>query len=416
MPEFNWQSFLKQWSDAIIASGVFSQVLRPEAVKENWAGFPPASEQAIAKAERRLGLRLPKSYREFLKLSNGWLLEVTQGPTRLWSVEEIRPMAEIDPDGIRLWTEFGDYTSVEDDPTDLPNSHLSSVIQISEDNDGFYLLNPLIEPLPGEWQAAFFANWVPGAECHASFQDMMFDLGETFLAAHPVVNTSGGATVKNLRNPPGHFIEDPREFIDELQRLGYFRFVSSATAERMCRDFQTTHAEWRRSGCNVVLDAPFPFPGSVLLGEDSGRVVDLAVARLAESRAGYAIAKFRPLLGAAGIELAAVEETTTADSYSVALEGVERRYFRMRNGNPMTQGGEHQSNAAQEVLNETVKLLNAVLKARGCDERVASLLGVQNSNWRETRLGLVLLDDDLSCLLASPLLGYGFRVMRPDII
>ena len=48
---------------------------------KKWAGFPPASEAAIAATERRLKLRLPESYRQFLLVSNGWWLDGTDGPT-----------------------------------------------------------------------------------------------------------------------------------------------------------------------------------------------------------------------------------------------------------------------------------------------------------------------------------------------
>ena len=70
-----------------------------------------------------------------------------------------------------------------------PATHYRSVIQISEDNDGFYLLNPLIEPRPDEWQAAFHANWIPGAEYHASFGELITRLCEAYVAAVPPTRT-----------------------------------------------------------------------------------------------------------------------------------------------------------------------------------------------------------------------------------
>src|SRR5262249_17340450 len=94
----DWQKVLRTWSDAMIASAEDSHLLHSGAMKEQWAGFPPASDRAIADAERRLGQRLPESYRQFLKVSNGWWLDGTIGPTRLWRIEEICLMADVDPE------------------------------------------------------------------------------------------------------------------------------------------------------------------------------------------------------------------------------------------------------------------------------------------------------------------------------
>ncbi|RJL33649.1 SMI1/KNR4 family protein [Bailinhaonella thermotolerans] len=40
--------------------------------KDSWMGAPGASEEEIAALERRLGVSLPPSYRQFLAVSDGW--------------------------------------------------------------------------------------------------------------------------------------------------------------------------------------------------------------------------------------------------------------------------------------------------------------------------------------------------------
>ena len=142
MAKFNWQKMLKRWSDATIASGEYAHLLDANAAVTKWAGFPPASETAIAETERRLKRRLPESYRQFLGASNGWWLDGTDGPTRLWHIEEVRPMAEADPEATAIWSGGDIDLGESDDPAHLPNSHYASVIQISDDNDGRYLLIP----------------------------------------------------------------------------------------------------------------------------------------------------------------------------------------------------------------------------------------------------------------------------------
>src|SRR5690242_6797158 len=128
----DWPKVLKRWSDAIIASGEYSEVLANGAAKEKWAGFPPATDAAIAKAERRLKQRLPESYRQFLKVSNGWWLDGTAGPIRLWGVEEIRLMADVDPEVVKIWSRgVESWEDDDEDPASLPTSHFRSVVQIS---------------------------------------------------------------------------------------------------------------------------------------------------------------------------------------------------------------------------------------------------------------------------------------------
>ncbi|WHM41077.1 SMI1/KNR4 family protein [Streptomyces sp. BPTC-684] len=72
---FDWRPFLLRWS------GEWSDSLPDDAARSEkdetarrvrWLGFPPASEERIATMEERLGRRIPPSYREFLKVSNGW--------------------------------------------------------------------------------------------------------------------------------------------------------------------------------------------------------------------------------------------------------------------------------------------------------------------------------------------------------
>ncbi|MFJ2157897.1 SMI1/KNR4 family protein [Streptomyces sp. NPDC087856] len=72
---FDWRSFLLKWSgewaDSLPDSDTRSE--DDEAARQaRWLGFPPASEERIAAMEERLGRQMPSSYREFLKVSDGW--------------------------------------------------------------------------------------------------------------------------------------------------------------------------------------------------------------------------------------------------------------------------------------------------------------------------------------------------------
>lgn len=72
---FDWRSFLLGWSGEWADSlpdgetrGGGDEVAR----LARWLGFPAAPEGRIAAMEKRLGCQVPPSYREFLKVSDGW--------------------------------------------------------------------------------------------------------------------------------------------------------------------------------------------------------------------------------------------------------------------------------------------------------------------------------------------------------
>ncbi|MEU6863505.1 SMI1/KNR4 family protein [Streptomyces sp. NPDC046876] len=72
---FDWLPFLLKWSGEwsdCPADGETPSEGDEAARQARWLGFPPASEERIAAMEERLGRRMPPSYRDFLKVSDGW--------------------------------------------------------------------------------------------------------------------------------------------------------------------------------------------------------------------------------------------------------------------------------------------------------------------------------------------------------
>lgn len=74
MIDLHWHELLHSWSRYILATTDFRDVLPAEVIDEqaHWIGYPGATEEQIARAEQRLNTKLPESYREFLKITNGW--------------------------------------------------------------------------------------------------------------------------------------------------------------------------------------------------------------------------------------------------------------------------------------------------------------------------------------------------------
>src|SRR5262249_39708613 len=139
----------------------------PNNIREaGWCGQPPASESEIQSAETRLGIVLPPSYREFLKLTNGWsVFDDFFG--RLWSVEEIGWVRVLYPDradsAIREWERRGRPTTPDatyfdyerwGDTGDHRDEHLPDCLVIAEGVDAeLLLLNPRAITVNNEWEA-----------------------------------------------------------------------------------------------------------------------------------------------------------------------------------------------------------------------------------------------------------------------
>jgi hypothetical protein len=163
-----------------IAASVESQV-----GESGWLGYLPAGEAEIAGAEARLGVRLPPSYRAFLATTDGWRA-AGFFIHRLWPVQEIEWYAARHQDLIDAWMAGASYYGLAppvpdeeyfvygDEQAALRDEYLQTALEISEDTgDGVCLLNSKVVFPDGEWEAWFFAHWIPGAHRYRSFWDLM---------------------------------------------------------------------------------------------------------------------------------------------------------------------------------------------------------------------------------------------------
>ena len=104
MIDHQWPDLLQSWSRHILATRDYRDFLSAQGIdKQNpWIGYPGAGEEQIAQAESRLNTRLPESYREFPKISNGWPVG---GPyvMRILPVEEIEWVSTRKRDLLEYW-------------------------------------------------------------------------------------------------------------------------------------------------------------------------------------------------------------------------------------------------------------------------------------------------------------------------
>lgn len=167
----DWNQFLKSFAAACGAS--------------EWPGNTGASAEQLLKAESRLKIKLPPSYRTFLSASNGWRNASSEVPV-LKSVESIRWFKREHRDWVQAYTDpmhgaeallpaARDYFNyAEADNVNFDVKHLAQTLCISEVGDSaVLLLNPMVIWPDGEWETWLFANWLPGATRYRSFADWM---------------------------------------------------------------------------------------------------------------------------------------------------------------------------------------------------------------------------------------------------
>jgi hypothetical protein len=178
----DWVSFLRQWSEDMLASHLGKDL--PDSVRNlKWLGSDPATDTQITQAENRLKIALPPSYRAFLRISNGWL-RTTFAIERIWGTQEIDWFRKKHRDWISCYLAPSSFEAREETPDeeyftyeraeDFRTRHLRETLQISEVGDSaVLLLNPQVITKDGEWEAWFFANWLPGVWRYRSFLEMM---------------------------------------------------------------------------------------------------------------------------------------------------------------------------------------------------------------------------------------------------
>ncbi len=181
----DWKPFLTQWSKQLLQSSLATD-LHPPVDSADWLGFKGATNQTIKNVETRLGIDLPPSYRVFLELSNGWR-RTTPFIARVRPVEDVDWFRIENKQWVEIYSQDGSelsdteyYAYSPDGAADHRSEHMTSLLQISDVDDGVYLLNPRAVTPDGEWEAWFFANWVPGATRFPSFAHLMLREYRTF--------------------------------------------------------------------------------------------------------------------------------------------------------------------------------------------------------------------------------------------
>lgn len=245
---FDWRPFLLKWSGEWADSLPDSETRGEEdeaARQARWLGFPPASEGRITALEKRLGRRMPPSYREFLKVSDGWrhaggFVSLLAGTAE----------ARWHDDESGLADTFEEDLDEDSEPEERREADLwRRGLQLDVESDATYvLLDPEDVDEDGEWAVYTWAGWrAAPPERHASFLAFMRDMHREF---------------HNLRARPG---DGEPEFVNDTTRK-----LDAAVEEAR---LEALRGGWERAGKALDEAKGYHRPRAAGLGDQIRRLL-----------------------------------------------------------------------------------------------------------------------------------------------
>jgi len=125
-------------------------------LKSKWIGNPPATIEEILETENRLGIELPKDYKEMLMISNGFPTSTNSVEPTFQQVNKIDYYRNYEWNCIEHWTNIEDLNEIGEE---LERSIMIAGI---EDEQQFLIIPP--HTRNENWKYWKFANWIPGEE------------------------------------------------------------------------------------------------------------------------------------------------------------------------------------------------------------------------------------------------------------
>ncbi len=138
----------------------------PEQMESHWLGNLPAVEKQLVEIERKLGIKLPDDYKEFLSITNGFSAPNDVEPS-FEKVENIDFLKNVD-----------------EAYADAYDGELAESIIIGGINEEQYFL--LIPPKTekGEWRYWKFAHWFPEEYAFNNLKEYFEDVLEFLIQTH----------------------------------------------------------------------------------------------------------------------------------------------------------------------------------------------------------------------------------------
>ncbi|MFE7116337.1 SMI1/KNR4 family protein [Streptomyces sp. NPDC057654] len=175
---FDWRRFLTRWSEEWAGAQDDLDELDADdlaARQRAWLGADPASEADITAMEARLGHEMPPSYREFLRVSDGW----RNAGGFVYALAGTH-QAHWHEDAMGLGEDWGGAESPEEERAQV--GLWSRGLQLDVESDATYvLLDPGDVGPDGEWAVRVWASWhAEPPERYPSFAAFMVAMHQEF--------------------------------------------------------------------------------------------------------------------------------------------------------------------------------------------------------------------------------------------
>jgi len=162
--------------------------------------FEPADISSIEEKEKKLGIKLPPSYKDFLLVSNGFKI-ISPFLDNLFSIEKIDWARNLEEKwSIDMFNEDSaevsdeEYFYYEDDQDSLLSrtSYIPESLKVSEWYDGMCVfLNPFVK-FGDEWEVLEYATWFPGVQRYKSFLNYLL---KTHLSNQRLIKNKEGDNI-----------------------------------------------------------------------------------------------------------------------------------------------------------------------------------------------------------------------------
>ncbi|MDQ1033981.1 hypothetical protein QFZ75_000397 [Streptomyces sp. V3I8] len=178
---FDWRPFLLSWSgewaDSLSDGDTRDQ--DDEAARQaRWLGFSPASEERIVAMEKHLGRQVPPSYREFLKVSDGW--RRAGGFVRLLAGTADARWHNNESGLADMFEEYLDEDAGPEEQREVDIWRRGLQLDVESDMT-YVLMDPEDVDENGEWAVYTWASWLAASpERHANFIEFMRDRHREF--------------------------------------------------------------------------------------------------------------------------------------------------------------------------------------------------------------------------------------------
>jgi len=155
------KKILKKISETAIKQAEFT--FTNEQIESAWLGNLPASSDEIKRLEERLDIVLPKDYKLFLSITNGFSTPNENIEPSFEPTDSVGFLKDIDPHLIEIWIS-------NDELLDVAIKLARSIVVGGRNEEQYFLLVPPLSE-NGDWEYWKFASWIPGADPYEGMEN-----------------------------------------------------------------------------------------------------------------------------------------------------------------------------------------------------------------------------------------------------